>query len=55
MERQLHPVDYPDPIVDLKMSYQFAKDALWRLKSDAGVRREKARILNQHVERSRPR
>ena len=55
MERQLHPVDYPDPIVDLKISYQFAKDALWRLKSDAGVRREKARILNQHVERSRPR
>lgn len=55
MERQLHPVDYPDPIVDLKTSYQFAKDALWKLKSDEGVRREKTRILGQHVERARPR
>ena len=55
MERQLHPVDYPDPIVDLKTSYQFAKETLWKLKADAGVRREKIRILNQHVERSHPR
>ena len=55
MERQLHPVDYPDPIVDLKTSYQFAKETLWKLKTDAGVRREKIRILNQHVERSHPR
>ena len=51
MERQLHPIDYPEPIVDLKVSYTFARDALWQLKSDQGVRREKARILNQHVER----
>ena len=51
MERQLHPIDYPDPIVDLKESYPFARDALWQLKSDQGVRREKARILDQHVER----
>ena len=55
MERQLHPVDYPDPIVDLKVSYQFAKEALWKLKSDEGVRREKARILRRHVERVRTR
>ena len=55
MERQLHPVDYPDPIVDLKTSYQFARDALWKLKTDEGVRREKTRILGQHVERARPR
>ena len=51
MERQLHPIDYPEPIVDLKVSYPFARDALWRLKSDHSVRREKARILDQHVER----
>ena len=51
MERQLHPIDYPEPIVDLKESYPFARDALWQLKSDQGVRREKARILDQHVER----
>ena len=51
MERQLHPIDYPEPIVDLKESYPFARDALWQLKSDQGVKREKARILDQHVER----
>ena len=51
MERQLHPIDYPEPIVDLKVSYPFARDALWQLKSDHSVRREKARILDQHVER----
>ena len=51
MERQLHPIDYPEPIVDLKVSYPFARDALWQLKSDQGVRQEKARILDQHVER----
>ena len=51
MERQLHPIDYPEPIVDLKVSYRFARDALWQLKSDHSVRRENARILDQHVER----
>ena len=51
MERQLHPIDYPEPIVDLKVSYPFARDALWQLKSDHSVRREKARILDRHVER----
>ena len=51
MERQLHPIDYPEPIVDLKMSYPFSRDALWQLKSDQSVRQEKSRILSQHVER----
>jgi deoxyribodipyrimidine photo-lyase len=51
LERQLHPVDYPDPIVDLKTSYQFAKESLWRLKSCDSVRRERDRILARHVER----
>ena len=51
MERQLHPIDYPDPIVDIKVSYQFAKETLWKLKSSDEVRQEKARILGQHVER----
>ena len=51
IERHLHPIDYPEPIVDLKTSYQFAKDTLWKLKSNEGVRAEKERILNQHVER----
>ena len=51
MERQLHPVDYPEPIVDLKETYQFAKDTLWRLKSVDHIRQERKRILDRHVER----
>ena len=51
IERHLHPIDYPEPIVDLKTSYQFAQETLWKLKSNEGVRAEKERILNQHVER----
>ncbi len=51
LERQMHPVDYPDPIVDLKHSYQFAKETLWKLKTVEGIRRERERILDQHVER----
>ena len=55
LEKQLHPIDYPDPIVDLKTSYQFAKETLWRIKGADGVRRERERILNIHVERRDPR
>ena len=55
LEKQLHPIDYPDPIVDLKTSYQFAKETLWRIKGADGIRRERERILNVHVERRDPR
>ena len=51
LERQFHPVDYPDPIVDLKASYQFAKETLWRLKSVDQICDERERILERHVER----
>ena len=51
LERQMHPIDYPDPIVDLKTSYQHAKEQLWRLKSSEGVKRERERILSRHIER----
>ena len=51
LERQFHPIDYPDPIVDLKQSYQFAKETLWRLKSVDQIRNERERILDRHVER----
>ncbi len=55
LERQMHPVDYPAPIVDLKHSYQFAKETLWKLKTTKGIRQERERILDQHVERRSPR
>jgi deoxyribodipyrimidine photo-lyase len=51
IERMLQPIDYPEPIVDLKSSYQRARDTLWGLKSDPMVRRERERILQRHVER----
>lgn len=51
LERQMHPIDYPEPIVDLKTSYQHAKEQLWRLKSSEGVKRERERILSRHIER----
>jgi len=51
MERMLHPVDYPDPIVDLEESHRRARDTLWSLKSDPMIALERERILNRHVER----
>ena len=51
LERVMHPIDYPDPIVDLEASYRRARDILWELKSDPVVSAERERILNRHVER----
>ena len=44
-------IDYPEPIVDLKMSHKRARDTLWRIKSDPLVASERERILSCHVER----
>ena len=51
MERMLHPIDYPDPIVDLEQSHRRARDVLWSLKQDPLIAIERERILNRHVER----
>ncbi len=51
LEHMLHPVDYPDPLIDLTNSYRRARDTLWSQKSDPQVRRERERILSRHVER----
>lgn len=51
LEQVLHPVDYPEPIVDLEQSYRHARDRLWALKSEPLIRKERERILNRHVER----
>lgn len=54
MERMIYRIDensYPAPIVDVQESYRTARDQLWALKSDPLVRRERARILRQHVEK----
>lgn len=51
MERMLDPLNYPDPVVDLKASYKRARDTLWQLKRDPMIAIERERILSQHVER----
>ncbi|MEL0192404.1 MAG: FAD-binding domain-containing protein, partial [Halieaceae bacterium] len=50
LEQLLHPVDYPEPIVDLEQSYRQARDRLWALKSEPLIRKERERILNRHVD-----
>lgn len=54
MERVMYGVserDYPAPIVSVADTYRHARDELWALKKDPLVRRERARILDRHVER----
>ncbi len=51
LEHVLHPVDYPEPIVNLEASHRRARDVLWELKSDPLIHQERERILNRHVER----
>lgn len=51
MERMLHPIDYPAPVVDLETSQRRAREVLWALKTDPLISRERERILNRHVER----
>ncbi len=51
LEHVLHPVDYPEPIVNLEISHRRARDVLWEIKSDPLIHRERERILNRHVER----
>jgi deoxyribodipyrimidine photo-lyase len=42
-------VDYPEPIVDLKQSYDEAKDLLWQWRKRPQVKSEGRRILKRHV------
>ena len=42
-------VDYPEPIVDLKQSYNEAKDLLWQWRNRPQVISEGRRILKRHV------
>ena len=51
MERVLHPVDYPDPVVDLDQSHRRAREVLWALKDHPMITLERERILNRHVDR----
>ena len=42
-------VDYPEPIVDISVSYKQAQDRLWGWRKRMNVKKEAARILARHV------
>ena len=46
-------VDYPLPIVDLKESAKRARDKIWKHKKHPSVQKDKARILNTHVNKKK--
>ncbi len=41
--------DYPEPIVDISVSYRFASDRLWAWQKRRDVKQEAKRILRKHV------
>lgn len=53
MEQQMYQLqlgqDYPEPIVDIKQSYQQAKALLWQWRSKPQVKQEGQRLLARHV------
>ena len=42
-------VQYPKPIVDIKVARKKASDTLWNMKKNAAVREESERILKKHM------
>ena len=46
---------YPEPIVDLKTSAKFARDAVWGVRKGEAFRGEAARIVDKHASRKNPR
>jgi len=45
--------DYPFPIVDVQKSASFARDKIWAHREHPAVVKEKAKIINMHVNESR--
>ena len=45
--------DYPNPVVDVKITYQKASKALWAKKKDPNVKSEAKRILAKQDEEHR--
>jgi deoxyribodipyrimidine photo-lyase len=43
------PLNYPAPIVDLKISHKAARERLWGMKGNSAVRAEAQRILKIHT------
>ncbi len=49
MEKQMHDVDYPEPIIDLQAASREARDLLWSWRKRPEVKAEASRILAMHV------
>ena len=45
--------DYPEPVVDIKETYKYASQSLWKLKANSTVKKESLRILKKHTNANR--
>ena len=45
--------DYPKPIIDIKETYKYASQSLWKLKANSTVKKESLRILKKHTNANR--
>lgn len=49
LERQMHALDYPEPVIDIKTTSRQAREQLWAWRRQPLVKQESARILSLHV------
>ena len=49
LERDMHGLNYPQPIVDISQAGRESRQALWAWRKHAEVRHEATRILRRHV------
>ena len=45
--------DYPEPVIDIKETYKYASQSLWKLKANSTVKKESLRILKKHTNANR--
>jgi deoxyribodipyrimidine photo-lyase len=55
LERQMYALDYPEPVVDIKVASKQARRQLWAWRKQPTVKQESARILSLHVRPDRGR
>ena len=55
LEKQMYALDYPEPVVDIKVSSKQAREQLWAWRRRPQVKQESARIVALHVRPDRTR
>ena len=55
LEKQMHAVDYPEPVIDIKTASKQSREQLWAWRRHPQVKQESARILSLHVRPDRGR